>query len=98
MTTSFSRRDLVQLSAVIGSAGLLTALLRLTAPIRREIGRTTSVNNILADVDAPTGGNPAGDVTIGVYTDYQCPACRIANRSLEDAVGTNGNIRLVYKD
>lgn len=98
MTTSFSRRDLVQLSAVIGSAGLLTALLRSTAPVGRNIGSTTVVNNVLADVDAPTGGKPAGDVTIVVYTDYQCPACRTATRSLEDAVSTDGNVRLVYKD
>lgn len=98
MTSSFSRRDVLQLAAVIGSAGLVTALLRSTAPIGRDIGLTSVVNNILEDVDAPTDGNPAGDVTIVVYTDYQCPACRRANRSLEEAVGTDGEVRLVYKD
>lgn len=76
----------------------MTAFLRSTAPIGRDIGLTSVVSNIFEDVDAPTGGNPAGDVTIVVYTDYQCPACRKANRSLEEAVAEDGRIRLVYKD
>lgn len=93
-----SRRDVVQLAAIVGSAALATALLRSAASVGRDIGLTPVVSNILADVDAPTGGNRGGDVTIIVYTDYQCPACRSGNRSLEDAIRKDGHIRLVYKD
>lgn len=50
------------------------------------------------DPQAPVGGNPAGDVTIVVFTDYNCPYCKKAEPDLDRVVREDGHIRLVYKD
>ena len=53
---------------------------------------------ILNDPETPTGGNPNGDLTIVDFFDYNCPYCKLAAKSLEKTVKTDGNIRLVYRD
>ena len=53
---------------------------------------------ILNDPEAPTGGNPKGDVTIVAFLDYNCPFCKRSSKDLEKVVKEDGNIRLVYKD
>jgi protein-disulfide isomerase len=53
---------------------------------------------ILNDPEAPAGGNPNGDLTIVDFFDYNCPYCKLAAKSLEKIVKTDGNIRLVYRD
>ena len=62
------------------------------------IAQAVDVNAILNDPEAPTSGNPAGDVTIVAYTDYNCPFCKKSSPDLERLVKTDGKIRLVYKD
>lgn len=56
------------------------------------------VNAVLHDPDAPTGGNPKGDVTIVAFTDYNCPFCKKSAPDLDRIVKEDGKIRLVYKD
>ena len=53
---------------------------------------------IFNDPETPTGGNPNGDLTIVDFFDYNCPYCKLAAKSLEKIVKTDGNIRIVYKD
>ncbi len=53
---------------------------------------------ILRDPDAPVAGNPAGDLTIVAFLDYNCPACKVAAPVLARVVREDGSIRLVYKD
>lgn len=54
--------------------------------------------DILHDPEAPTAGNPDGDLTIVDFFDYNCPFCKKAAQNLERLVKTDGKIRLVYKD
>ena len=53
---------------------------------------------IFNDPETPTGGNPNGDLTIVDFFDYNCPYCKLAAKSLEKIVKTDGNIRIIYKD
>ena len=53
---------------------------------------------IFNDTETPTGGNPNGDLTIVDFFDYNCPYCKLAAKSLEKIVKTDGNIRIIYKD
>jgi protein-disulfide isomerase len=53
---------------------------------------------IVNDPDAPVAGNPDGDLTIVDFFDYNCPYCKMAAKSLEKIVRTDGNIRLIYRD
>lgn len=57
-----------------------------------------SKDDILHDPEAPTAGNPNGDLTIVDFFDYNCPFCKKAAQNLERLVKTDGKIRLVYKD
>jgi len=53
---------------------------------------------IYNDPDAPSAGNPQGDVTIVDFFDYNCPYCKAAAPGLESVVKNDGNVRLVYRD
>lgn len=84
------RRSFLHLSALAGALLLATA-----GP---TLPQEVDVEAILNDPEAPTAGNPKGDVTIVAFLDYNCPYCRKTAPDLERIVKTDGKIRLVYKD
>src|SRR3979411_1878953 len=53
---------------------------------------------VLRDPDIPVSGNPAGDITIVEYFDYNCPYCRKISPELAQVVQDDGKVRLVLKD
>ncbi|WP_291559815.1 DsbA family protein [Bradyrhizobium sp.] len=53
---------------------------------------------VLRDPEIPVAGNPAGDITIVEYFDYQCPYCRKLEPELRQVVQDDGKVRLVLKD
>ena len=57
-----------------------------------------TVDDVFHDPDQPVLGNPAGDLTIVEYFDYQCPFCKRYHPELVRAVERDGNIRLLMKD
>jgi protein-disulfide isomerase len=50
------------------------------------------------DPDSPVGGNPDGDVVIVEFNDYQCPYCKRAYQAVKSVVGSDGKVKIVYKD
>ncbi|MGI6855926.1 DsbA family protein [Mesorhizobium sp. 1B3] len=84
------RRSFLHLSALAG-----VSLLAAAGP---ALSQEVDVDAILNDPEAPTAGNPKGDVTIVAFLDYNCPYCRKTAPDLERIVKTDGKIRLVYKD
>lgn len=46
----------------------------------------------------PTAGNPDGDVTLVEFFDYRCGYCRRAYGPLQDAVKTDGKVKIIYKE
>jgi protein-disulfide isomerase len=53
---------------------------------------------ILNDPAAPVGGNPAGDVTLVEFFDYNCPYCRRVAPTLAELEEADPALRLVYKE
>jgi protein-disulfide isomerase len=53
---------------------------------------------ILNDPAAPTGGNPAGDVTVVEFFDYNCPYCRRVAPTVTELEEADPDLRLVYKE
>jgi protein-disulfide isomerase len=53
---------------------------------------------ILNDPDAPVGGNPAGDVTLVEFFDYNCPYCRKVAPTVVELEEADPDLRLVYKE
>jgi len=47
---------------------------------------------------SPVLGNPQGDVTIVVFSDYACPYCRVAEPRLMALAQSDGGIRIVMKE
>lgn len=92
------RAELWQLLAVIIVAGLLTLALQ----SHRPLGQNTSGNAHAGAVQkaslSPSDNNPAADLTLIVFTDYRCPACRIAHPAMKRAVKADGKVRIIYKE
>lgn len=89
MQNLFSRASFLRLAA--------TSLL-VVPSIALADDNEISKDDILHDPEAPTAGNPDGDLTIVDFFDYNCPFCKKAAPNLERAVKADGKIRLVYKD
>ena len=53
---------------------------------------------ILNDAAAPVGGNPAGDVTLVEFFDYNCPYCRRVAPTVTELEEADPDLRLVYKE
>jgi protein-disulfide isomerase len=89
----FSVKKILILAACLGA---LAAVFLLSSP--SVLVPPVDASPIKSDPTAPVGGNPAGDVTIVVFSDYNCPFCKSADSALEKLAKTDGHIRLVYKD
>lgn len=91
MTDPLSRATFLRLT------GGFVALL-LTKTFARSAETEVTRDMILADPEAPIGGNPEGDLTIVDFFDYNCPYCKKSATYLERLVKADGKIRIIYKD
>ncbi|WEK50802.1 MAG: DsbA family protein [Candidatus Kaistia colombiensis] len=82
----------------LAAAGLAGSSAFVLAGTRPAMAKAVDVNAVLHDPEAPTGGNPKGDVTIVAFFDYNCPYCKTSAADLARVVKEDGKIRLVYKD
>ncbi len=55
-------------------------------------------DEIFRDPDSPVGGNPAGDVTLVEFFDYNCPYCRQMAPLMTQAEAEDPQLRIVYKE
>ncbi|MDO5620497.1 MAG: DsbA family protein [Paracoccus sp. (in: a-proteobacteria)] len=53
---------------------------------------------IFNDADSWSGGNPQGDITMVEFIDYKCGVCRRFAPDVENAVSSDGNIRIIFKE
>jgi protein-disulfide isomerase len=53
---------------------------------------------LLHDASSPVGGNPAGDVTIVEFFDYNCSYCKRVAPTVKALIKSDPNIRVVYKE
>ncbi len=87
-SSNFTRRDTLALLAA-GAAMLATPRAASAEPKEAEV---------LRDPDNPVFGNPAGDITIVEWFDFNCPYCRKIEPEMRQVVQDDGKIRLVLKD
>ncbi|HVF93107.1 MAG TPA: DsbA family protein, partial [Sphingomonas sp.] len=71
-------------------------------PIGEDVGGNPAAAALLADRSVPPATAPAAGtvatLTLVVFTDYQCPACRAADPAMTAAVARDGRVRLVLRD
>ena len=50
------------------------------------------------DPGSPNLGNPDGDVTVVEFFDYNCPYCRQAGKTLQELIGSDPNVRIIFRE
>lgn len=93
-----TRRDYLQLGVVVTVGVGAGAYLRHTAPIGRDMSRNAIAQRLVADRSSPESGPADADIAVVIFSDFQCPACRLAEPELLAAAEADGRIRLVYRD
>jgi protein-disulfide isomerase len=98
VSRALTRRDAGQRIA-LGLAGWgVSQLLQAWKPLGRDVSRDGAAQQILADRSTPRSGPAEADLTVAVFTDYQCPACREAYFEMKQAVAEDGGVQVLYKD
>ena len=93
-----SRKELSWLIAALALAFALGAWLRWSALPGQVTGDNQTVIALLTDTGWPSEGPPDADVTMVVFTDYRCPACRLSDGPMRRALAEDGNVRVIYRD
>jgi protein-disulfide isomerase len=55
-------------------------------------------DEVFRDPASPVGGNPAGDVTMVEFFDYNCPYCRRVAAPMRETMAADPQLRVVYKE
>ena len=90
--------DKLYLGALIVAAVVATIFLRTTRPLGENLADNPLARAVLEDRSSPSAGHPNADLTLVVFADYRCPACRKAHPAMQRAVAKDGKVRIVYKD
>lgn len=93
-----SRRDLIVLAAIAGGGWAVGAWLGRSRPVGRDVSASAAARAVPADRDAPARDVAGADLTLVVFTDYRCPACRRAHPAMQAAVAADGRVRTVWRD
>lgn len=91
------RREALVLAGLLAAGGVTLAAVRHFRPVGQQLEDTPVVRAALTE-PGPEAGNPRGDVTMIVFTDYNCGACRLAHPRMVEAVEDDGNVRLRFLD
>ena len=67
-------------------------------PPGRTLARTPVVAQVLSDPGSPAVGAAAPDVTVVVFTDYQCAICKRTDPALERLLAADPKVRVIWKD
>ena len=73
-------------------------ILRHAVPIGRDLGDNPTMRAVLRDRTYPSQEAPDSTLTLIVFTDYRCPACRRADPEMEAAIAKDGHVRVIYRD
>ena len=98
MREAISRRQYLQLFAfVLVSLGVSLAL-RDRAPLGRSVADNPTAQAALNDEMSPSQQVRSPTLTLVVFTDYQCPACKLSDPAMNAAVAEDGHVRVIYRD
>ncbi len=98
MANSLSRRKVLQLTAVIAAGWGLSNYLKGTVPVGRDVSDNPAATGLLQDKRSPTLEVKEPTLTLVVFSDYLCPACKLASPAMEAAVAADDHVRVIYKD
>lgn len=94
---TLSRREGLVLAGLLGAAGGGLVIARALRKPWTELPPSPTVEAAISEA-GPETGNRQGDVTLVVFTDFNCPACRRAHPEMMAAVKADGGVRLLFRD
>jgi protein-disulfide isomerase len=95
---SMTRLQLLSLFALILFGASVSYLLKDARPLGRAVEGSELAAHVLRDLEAPHAVYGDGGLTVVIFIDYQCSACRRGNIALRRAIARDGNLRVVYRD
>jgi protein-disulfide isomerase len=93
-----SRRDALMLGGAVAAGGAATWWLQARPPAAQRLEMTPVVRTVLGDRGSPHAGAEAPDVTVVVFTDYQCGICKATDPALSRLITDDPGVRVVFKD
>jgi protein-disulfide isomerase len=93
-----SRRDALVLGGAVAAGGAATWWLQSRPPPARPLEMTPVVRAVLGDRGSPHAGAEAADVTVVVFTDYQCAVCKATDGALTALLAADPRVRVIFKD
>ena len=93
-----ARRPRITLAIAV-SIGLALSIIFPNMP-RAAIHLTLTpvVRAVLEDPGSPSAGSTRPDVTVVIFTDYQCPVCRADDPALQRLLDRDPGVRVIFKD
>lgn len=85
------------LIAVLAGAAF-TYGLRYFGSVGTRIERSPVVEAVLEDAQAPRINSAGANVTMVIFTDYQCPNCRISHRAMQKVLAEDRRVQVIFKD
>lgn len=93
-----TRRAALELLLLAALGVIFSFCLRTQRPLGADQVISSVARDVVAGGRSPAEENAAADITLVVFSDYRCPACRLAHPALKRAVAKDGKVRIVYKD
>lgn len=93
-----SRRHMLLLLLVVVLGWGTGQLVEWLRPAGTDVADRAAVRAALADVVSPRAEVEAPTLTLVVFTDYLCPACRAADPAMAAAIARDGHVRTLYRD
>jgi len=98
VTSLVARRPRLTLALALLIGFGLSQYFQSRPPPWRELTLTPVVERVLTDAGSPRFGPEDADLTIVLFTDYQCPVCRRTDAALARFAANDGRVRVIYKD
>ncbi len=88
----------MQLTVIVLAAIGATWLLQSHAPVGQDVEANSIAREVITDKGAPSQEVTNATLTLVVFSDYQCPICKLTEPAMDAAVLKDGHVRVVYKD
>lgn len=97
-TVMLNKKEISQLVFLMLLASVFAIVLRTGSPLGTNAEQNPIVQEVQRDRTSPAFENARANVTLTVFTDYQCGACRSAYPRMKRVVAEDGKVRVVVKD
>jgi protein-disulfide isomerase len=98
MAVPLRNRPRLMLALAVAAGAAVSLLLRWLPDDGQKLALTPVVAGVLGDAGSPPAGARRPQVTVVVFTDYQCPICKTTDPALDRLLAADPTVRVVWKD